>query len=228
MKAVKGKLLSQIKVEYVDHMGKDITVSNVARVSFNKWKEEFESGDAKLINYLADHGHSSPFRHPQIQLRCSVPIFIARQLQKHTVGLTWNEVSRRYVDAPPELFVPDSWRSRPDASIKQGSGGDHALSDHFGACYEDVKSLCLSVYDTMISKGVAPEQARMVLPQSMMTSWIWTGSLAAFFHVYKLRSEVYAQKEVQEFATQLEAIIKPLFPVSWSALKGEHHDIATN
>jgi thymidylate synthase (FAD) len=103
-------------------MGSDLMVSNVARVSFNKWRTEFEPGDAKLINYLADHGHSSPFRHPQIQLRCSVPIFIARQLQKHTVGLTWNEVSRRYVDSDIEFFVPDSWRSRPDASIKQGSG----------------------------------------------------------------------------------------------------------
>lgn len=226
--------MSQITVEYVDHMGQDITVSNVARVSFNKWREEFESGDAKLINYLADHGHSSPFRHPQIQLRCSVPIFIARQLQKHTVGLTWNEVSRRYVDSDIEFFVPDSWRSRPDASIKQGSGQDtvEELSWDGGepihTAYKDSICAAMNLYDRMIDDGVAPEMARMVLPQSMMTSFIWTGSLAAFFHVYKLRSEEHAQLEVQEFATQLEAVIQPLFPVSWSALKGEHHDIATN
>lgn len=220
--------MSQIKVEYVDHMGQDITVSNVARVSFNRWREEFESGDAKLINYLADHGHSSPFRHPQIQLRCSVPIFIARQLQKHTVGLTWNEVSRRYVDSDIEFFVPDSWRSRPDASIKQGSGTgiipEHRMvfSSDTAANYlspKDLFQVCLEVYEAMLSEGVAPEMARMVLPQSMMTSFIWTGSLAAFFHVYKLRSESHAQLEAQEFATQLEAVIQPLFPCSWQALK---------
>lgn len=211
--------MSKIAVELVDYMGSDLMVSNCARVSFSKWRGEFEPGDSKLITYLADHGHSSPFRHPQIQLRCTVPIFLARQLQKHTVGLTWNEVSRRYVDTGIELFVPDSWRSRPDASIKQGSGEQHELSEYFDMCYKDVQDLCLSVYETMIKQGVAPEQARMVLPQSMMTSWIWTGSLAAFYHVYKLRSEGHAQKEAQQFASQLEEIISPLFPVSWSALK---------
>lgn len=213
--------MSQLKVELLDHMGSDLTVANVARVSFNNWKDTLDDRDVKLINYLAVHEHSSPFRHPQIQLRCSAPIFLARQLQKHTVGLTWNEVSRRYVDTDIEFFVPDSWRSRPTDGMKQGSGGTNQYSGYFKEQYDKVVQRCVDTYDDMIEFGVAPEMARMVLPQSMMVSWVWTGSLTSFFHIYRLRAEAHAQKEAQDFAQLIEEVVQPLFPHCWSALKGD-------
>lgn len=220
-----------MKIELVDSMGDDLRIANIARVSFNKWKEELDNKDVSLINYLATHEHSSPFRHTCISIRCKAPIFIARQLGKHQVGLTWNEVSRRYVDADIEFFVPDSWRSRPDDGIKQGSGVEevkilyvnepYGFDCTVGEGYDDLIRYCLGTYNDMITVGVAPEMARMVLPQSMMTEWVWTGSLPAFFHVYRLRIDNHAQKEVRDFAKLLENIVQPLFPVSWSALKGE-------
>jgi len=211
--------MTGISIELIDHLGDDLTVANAARVSFGKWKTEFDERDAKLINYLASHEHMSPFRHPQIQLRCKAPIFIARQLQKHTIGLSWNEVSRRYVDTDVEFFVPDSWRSRPDDGIKQGSGCDIADQDYLMFEYEDFIKRAEAVYEYFLDKGVAPEMARMVLPQSMLTEWIWTGSLQAFFHVYRLRIDYHAQKEAQEFAKQLGHILEDLFPHSMDALK---------
>lgn len=224
--------MTQIKVELVDSMGDDLRVANVARVSFAKWKEEFDDKDARLIDYLASHEHSSPFRHTAISLRCKAPVFLARQLGKHQAGLSWNEVSRRYVDAGIEFFVPDSWRSRPADGIKQGSGTDeidyYSGSDDYGWYEGSVKNdylnalqACQTCYDVMIEAGVAPEMARMVLPQSMMVDWVWTGNLLAFFHVYRLRAGEGAQLEAKVFAEQLEAIIEPLFPHCWSALKGE-------
>lgn len=212
---------STIKVELLDHMGSDLTVANVARVSFNNWKDTLDDRDVKLINYLAAHEHSSPFRHPQIQLRCSAPIFLARQLQKHTVGLTWNEVSRRYVDTDIEFFVPDSWRSRPTDGMKQGSGGEYKYQNAANSDYEYLLEHCLQIYESFIKQGVAPEQARMVLPQSMMVSWVWTGSLTSFFHIYRLRAEAHAQKEAQDFAQLVEEVVQPLLPHSWAALKGD-------
>lgn len=211
--------MTNISVEYLDHMGNDLMVSNVARVSFNKWKNELEDGDVKLINYLAAHEHSSPFRHPQIQVRCKAPVFLARQLQKHAVGLTWNEVSRRYVDTDVEFFVPDCWRSRPDGSVKQGSGGVVEDSWQFTELLKDHHQRSLDIYEDMLKVGIAPEMARMVLPQSMMVTWVWTGSLAAFFHVYRLRSGEGAQEEAKEFAQKLEEVIQPIFSHSWKALK---------
>jgi thymidylate synthase (FAD) len=205
-------------------MGSDLSVVNSARVSFNK-ESNFTIGDKllekdkKLINYLAKHKHITPFRHNQIGIRCKAPIFLARQLVKHQVGGSWNEVSRRYVDTRPEFFYPSYWRARPDDSIKQGSGIIHPESDYFHYEYKEVIKECLSLYEKMISQGVAPEMARMVLPQSMVTEWIWTGSLLFFFHVWNLRSDCHAQKEAQDFAIKLERIVKPLFPVSWEALK---------
>lgn len=218
-----------MKVELVDSMGDDLTIANVARVSFNKWKTEFDEKDARLIDYLARHEHTSPFRHTAIQLRCEAPVFLARQLGKHQVGLTWNEVSRRYVDADIEFFVPDSWRSRPTDGMKQGSGDsivthvpDHGMVDNpdypIDKAYVEVIKTCQYLYDGMIKAGVAPEQARMVLPQSMMVSWIWTGSLTAFYHVWRLRIDPHAQKEAQDFAKLLEQVIEPIFPHSWAAL----------
>lgn len=213
--------MTQIKVELVDYMGDDLRVANVARVSFNRWKEEFDDKDARLIDYLASHEHSSPFRHTAISLRCKAPVFLARQLGKHQAGLSWNEVSRRYVDADIEFFVPDSWRSRPADGIKQGSGGVHPDSSEFKELYCQVIRKCDELYYDMVNTGVAPEMARMVLPQSMMVDWVWTGNLLSFFHVYRLRAGEGAQLEAKLFAEQLGAIVEPLFPHCWSALKGE-------
>lgn len=227
--------MTDIAIEYVDHMGDDLRVANVARVSFNKWKEEFDKQDARLIDYLASHEHTSPFRHTALSIRCKAPVFLARQLGKHQAGLSWNEVSRRYVDAGIEFFVPDSWRSRPADGIKQGSGeqtveeGKLILSDYHDCNnnpltldYKDLIDLCQLWYDTQVKKvGMAPEMARMALPQSMMVDWIWTGNLFSFFHVYRLRAGHGAQLEAVDFANKLEQIAQPLFPHCWSALKGE-------
>ena len=207
-----------IKVELVDHMGTDLSVSNSARVSFSKWKDELEEGDTKLINYLAKHEHTSPFRHTRITLRCEAPIWLARQLGKHQVSMDWNEVSRRYVDTGFEFFVPE-YRERPDGSIKQGSGNRHPLCNFYQAKTSLFHRDALALYDAMISDGVAPEQARGILPQNMMTTWIWSGSLLGFFHLWRLRSDSHAQVEAQQFAQQVADICEQIFPISWAALK---------
>lgn len=216
-----------IEIELVDLMGDDSSVSNSARVSFNKWKDEFDESDEKLIKYLASHKHMTPFRHTQVQLRCKAPIFLVRQLGKHQAGLSWNEVSRRYVKTEPEFFEPEVWRSAPEGSIKQGSGSDsveflvndgHWSYYHVQSLYEDSVELCRSLYESMLESGVAPEQARMVLPQSMLTEWIWSGNILAFAHVYKERIAEGAQLEAQDFAKKLDEVIRPKFPVAWSAL----------
>lgn len=179
--------------------------------------------DAKLIRYLASHGHWTPFAHPTITLRETVPIFVARQRFKHMVGFTYNEVSRRYVDSEPELYMPEDWRKRPDGSVKQGSS--HEAVNMFdlyswaeiitpAGLYEDA----LELYSRMLEIGVCPEQARMVLPQSMMTSYYVTGSLAAFARAYAQRSDAHAQLEIQMLAKEWDKVIRPLFPVSWAAL----------
>ncbi len=176
--------------------------------------------DRKLVKYLADHKHMTPFRHNQIQIRCHAPIFLARQLGKHQAGLSWNEVSRRYVDTPPEFFIPDEWRGRPDGSIKQGSVGVVKANQVWQASYEYLIDQCLTEYTAMVEQGVSPEMVRMILPQSMMTTWWWTGNLLSFAHVYKERISEGAQLEAQHFAKELDAVIRPLFPVAWEALVG--------
>lgn len=209
-----------MKATLIDHMGSDLTVVNSARVSFNKHAEEFTQGDTRLIKYLATHGHFTPFTHPQITMRESVPIFVARQRFKHVIGFSYNEVSRRYVDDAPEFYEPDQWRSRPDGSMKQGSGDalDFDTACRVDGKYQDAVRQCEAVYNSMLSQGVAPEQARMVLPQSMLTEYYVTGSLAAWARAYKLRIDAHAQKEIQELAKQWGEIIAPLFPESWEAL----------
>lgn len=215
-----------MKVTLIDHMGSDLSIVNAARVSFAKVSKEFTERDAKLIRYLAKHNHWTPFGHASLTLHIKAPIFIARQLGKHQTGLVWNEVSRRYVDDEPEVYIPDVWRSRPDGSIKQGSGGSINLAGvttaypalNLESAANGVMLDAVAVYEEMIEAGVAPEQARMVLPQSMYTEWYWTGSLAAFARVYKLRAEASAQVEVQEIARMLNGVIKPLYPVAWEAL----------
>jgi thymidylate synthase (FAD) len=215
-----------MKAELIDYMGSDLTVVNAARVSFNKESDLMEAKDEKLISYLAKHGHFTPFTHPQITLRETVPIFVARQRFKHVVGFTYNEVSRRYVDEEPEFYTPDVWRSRPEGSVKQGSGdGSVSVMRTFtdrpstpSEEYELLVSICKRVYTRMLASGIAPEQARMVLPQSMYTSYYVTGSLAAFARMCKQRLDPHAQQEIQELAKQVDSVIRPLFPVSWAAL----------
>ena len=225
-----------MKIDYINHMGDDLLVVNAARVSFDKesyWENEewrhpdFEEPnylsdkDARLISYLAKHGHWTPFSHPQITLRETVPIFVARQRFKHTVGFTYNEVSRRYVDDEPTFYYPTSWRKRPSKSVKQGSGDDFDRSQQFilNGNYDAYIKAAEQMYkDLVLYAGVAPEQARMVLPQSMYTSYYVTGSLAAFARAYKQRSDSHAQQEIQELAKQWGEIIEPLFPCAWKAL----------
>lgn len=225
--------LEQIKVELMDHMGSDLRVVDAARVSFNKQSDGSEpEKDAKLISYLARHDHFTPFTHCMITLRETVPIFVARQRFKHTVGFTYNEISRRYVDDTPEFFFPDTWRERPDGSVKQGSelNSVTTLPHHYGqarnidSAFDDLLHHANDLYKAMLDANVAPEMARMVLPQSMMTSYYVTGSLMAFARAYKLRIDSHSQLEIQHLAKQWDAIIKPLFPESWDALTGVSYD----
>lgn len=214
-------IISQQKVELVTTMGDDLMVVNVARVSFDKFHEVFEEGkDDKLISYLAKHQHWSPFAHPQAQFRIKAPIFVARQLVKHQIGLTWNEVSRRYVDSEPEFYFPTTWRARAE-SVKQGSGEDLEDSKSLDIYPRQAMEHCMVAYKILIDSNVAPEQARMVLPQNMMTEWIWTGSLAAWSRVCNLRLDPHAQKETQEVAGKISAEMGLRFPVSWRALTHE-------
>ena len=209
-----------IEVELLDHMGNDLTVVNAARVSMAKRHETFEDGDQRLLNYLARHGHWTPFAHPQLTFRIKAPIFVARQLFKHKVGLTENEISRRYVTENIEFFTPTSWREAPEVNIKQGSGGDLDPTSQINVTYA-VKKLYFyakQVYDELIAAGVAPEQARMVLPQSTLTEWIWTGSLQAMWRVCQLRLDPHAQFETQQIAKQIDNQIRLLFPACYKAL----------
>lgn len=225
---MKRKRLVSNMIELLMNVGSDNTVANTARVSMelngiwdampNGYSEEKRD---KLIKYLATHKHTSPFRHTSITLRCKVPIFLARQLGKHQVGMSWNEVSRRYVDEQPEFFYPEFWRERPVGSIKQGSGDKSEYSDYLQDAYDKLLSHAKDLYEEMLALGIAPELARMILPQSMQTEFVWTGSLMAFAHVYNLRAESHAQLEAQEFAKELDKLIRPLYPVAWRALVGD-------
>ena len=208
-----------MKVELIDWAGGDLSVVNSARVSFAKEATEMTGADEKLINYLAKHRHDTPFRHNFIQLRCQVPLFLARQLMKHQAGLTWNEESRRYIDTVPEFYVPDHFRERPEGGIKQGSGGIHVENGKLLEWYDKYIKETTLAYETMVEAGVAPEMARMILPQSMMVNFIWSGNLLAFYHVYSLRSGDGAQQEAKEFAELLKAAIEPEFSTSWAALE---------
>lgn len=216
-------------IEVLDFHGSDNAIANAARVSFagfggwNQIPTEYTEGRRdKLIQYLAKHRHLTPFRHNSITIRCKEPIFIARQLGKHQAGLSWNEVSRRYVKDGIEFFIPESWRNAPDGSIKQGSTGINKHNDNIKLAYEHYIKHCENFYNSLLEMGVAPEQARMVLPQSMMTEWVWTGNLLAFAHVYNERIAAGAQLEAQVFAKKLDEVIKPMFPVAWGALTNKN------
>lgn len=210
--------VSDMQVEYVDHMGSDINVVNAARVSFAKEVEEFdEVKDAKLINYLAKHNHFTPLAHTSVTIRVKAPIFMARQFVKHQIGLVWNEESRRYIDDEPEFYIPSVLRGRP-VNAKQGSSEDLESSELFLQMILNESKNCLDLYNRLLEGNVAPEQARMVLPQNTMTNWMWTGSLVAFSRVVKLRVDSHAQKEAQNLAWMINEVVAPLYPVSWKAL----------
>lgn len=214
-----------MSVELIDSMGSDLSVVNAARVSFAKESDLDEQGiltepDQRLIKYLATHGHWTPFAHAFLSFRIKAPIFVARQLVKHQVGLAWNEVSRRYVDEEPEFWLPEpeGWRGRP-VNAKQGSTGfmpdpdiHIAISPHLAMRY------ALDCYNQMIATGYAPEQARMVLPLNTMTEWIWSGSLAAFARVCKLRLDPHAQAETKDIAVLINAKVPHKFQHSWNTL----------
>jgi len=209
-----------IHTTYISHMGDDITVVNAARVSFGKkskyectdmvkGKWELAPRDAKLINYLAKHNHKSPFNHAFATFHVKAPVFVARQLVKHEY-MPWNEISRRYVDSEPEFYVPDTYRGR-SLNKKQGSAGKVTVSDN------GFNEIAMTEYEYLLDLGVCPEQARMVLPQSMMTEWYWSGSLYAFAKMCSLRCSYDTQVETQQVALEIDTEMAKLFPVSWKA-----------
>lgn len=209
-----------IQVALIDQMGDDLSVVNAARVSFDKVHIEMEPSDEKLIKYLADHNHWSPFAHTSLQFHIRAPIFVARQLAKHQVGLVWNEVSRRYVSDTPDTWKPEMWRKAADDK-KQGSMEEPVQSESLiSKMYAEVMIHCLNTYEIMIDSGVCPEQARAVLPQSTYTEWYWTGSLYAFSRVCKLRLAKDAQAETRQVADQISERCKINFPISWRHLCG--------
>ena len=231
-----------MKIELIDFMGDDLTVVNAARVSFDKeseWESITPAGpiqnlltekDTKLINYLAKHNHFTPFTHCTVTMRETVPIFVARQRFKHTIGFSYNEVSRRYVDDTPEFYMPEAWRARAD-NAKQGSSEETIDINPVGErpppmvdIYELSIKNSLWTYEELLRKGVCPEQARMVLPQSMYTSYYVTGSLYAWARAYNLRSDSHAQKEIQQLADRWNRICIGRFPISWSALTEGSND----
>ena len=222
-----------IRATYIDHMGSDLTVANAARVSFGKTSEMEENTwgpptlkakDIKLISYLAKHKHISPFGHCFASFHVKAPIFVARQLVKHKF-LRWNEISRRYVDYAPEFYEPDVWRGR-SADKKQGSSGEISIehSDFYVTELGDDGTLneaALFTYEALLEKGVCPEQARMVLPQSTMTEWYWSGSLDAFADMCNLRCKPDTQAETRLVADIISGRMIHLFPVAWEALTDE-------
>jgi thymidylate synthase (FAD) len=233
-------------VELIDKMGSDLSVVNAARVSFDKksdWVYETQSsidletgqaiytkvpsgltsGDERLIKFLATHNHWTPFGHTALSFHIKAPIFVARQLVKHTVGLVWNEVSRRYVDSTPEFYFPDKWRKRNEDK-KQGSYEDQFVEEgEFNEISwpELVCNDALNLYRAMLKAGVCAEQARMVLPQNTMTEWYWSGSMIAFARVCNLRCKKDTQLETRLIANQIDSLAKEVFPVSWKYLRKE-------
>ena len=249
-----------MKVQLVDYMGSDLSVVNSARVSFNK-KSKAESSeikkisfygsgetlvhmpvlkerDQKLIRYLARHYHWTPFAHTCITFHIKAPMFVARQLQKHQIGLVWNEVSRRYIKEDPEFYIPDEWRYQAE-NVKQGSSDDFLKNDELDIKIKtdyndqrmyrnnidpmvitptDISDDARLTYKTLLDMGICAEQARMVLPQNTYTEWYWTGSLFAFARVCKLRCAKDTQKESRDIANQIFDLCSEVYPVSWKYL----------
>lgn len=247
--------MTSITVKYIDHMGHDVRVADIARQSFAKQnirlQDEMNDRDMSLIKmlgsgYTSDERlalveamlnigtnaeaialinsirgkatHWTPFAHCMIQTQCKAPIPIRAQAFKSKIGFVENEESRRYITSTPELFIPDEFRCTPDGNIKQGSGGAHKDSEFWVLNYKNLCDGAIALYEKMIKDGIAPEQARFILPQGVMVNWTWTGSLAAYARFHLLRSDSHSQKEIQEFAGQHADIASELFPVSFKAL----------
>jgi thymidylate synthase (FAD) len=206
------------KVELLETFGSDLTVVNAARVSLGKHVDEFTEKDARLCKYLADHDHVSPFFHPQARFRLKMPIWMAREWYRHTIGFARNEVSRRYVDDAPTFHLPDAIRTRAP-NKKQGSNDDvHPKSDDILHLMRNAYEEANRTYEVLLDEGVPPEQARMILPQNMMTEFIETGSLAAYARLCKLRLGPDAQKEIQDVAQSVSDALSTAFPHTWPVL----------
>jgi thymidylate synthase (FAD) len=245
------RVLDRGHVHLVDHMGSDLTVCNAARVSFNKetdWCEDTEAisrlaetgskyhkedvltlceSDRKLIRYLARHNHWTPFAHPQITLRIKAPISIRTQFFKHKQGFVENEISRRYVSYEPEFYYPE-WRGKPTNGAKQGSEDFIGIDTETEKGYDNAIRACMYTYGQLVENGVAPEQARFVLPQGMYTEWYWTGSLAAYARFYSQRIDEHAQWEIRQYARAISNLIQPLFPESWKELTYINDPVKSN
>lgn len=219
-------IFQDITVELISSMGSDLQVVNAARVSFNKESSlvdgKLQDKDEGLIKYLNDHGHWTPFSHTAVTFRITAPVFVARQLIRHTVGLTWNEVSRRYVDDDLTFYKPEKWRKRIP-NLKQGSSQTEFVEEpKLGTIDIGIFTrFCVAFYKQMLADGVAPELARIVLPHSLMTSWYWTGNLASFARVCRLRLDEHAQYEARIVAKEISERMGTLFPVSWKHLMGD-------
>lgn len=226
------KQFNDVSVELIDHCGTDLSVVNAARVSFEKessWEGEDEfnfllnSSDTKLIKYLAKHKHFSPFNHCFLSFRIKASVFVARQLVKHKF-MPWNEVSRRYVDSEPSFYMPNMWRKKAE-NVKQGSSDEEVTSFMHGFsktsvtnAVEKYYTASIDLYNDMLDADICPEQARMVLPQSMMTEWVWSGTLGAVADMCKLRLDPHTQKESRDVAKQVKTIVNGLFPISFNSL----------
>ena len=212
----------QISVELVDHMGSDLTAVNAARVSYGAESKTLIERDSHLLSFLAEHEHVTPFRHAAVTLRCRAPIFLARQLGKHQVGFSWNEISRRYKDGDAievEFYTPDLVLGRPDKLMTQTAAPlPFDIATDMRMYMANAAKSAVREYQALIGFGVAPEQARMVLPQSMMTEWIWTGSLYGWASMYNQRSTEHAQYEARLFAEEVSKVMSELFPICWAEL----------
>lgn len=211
-------------VELITHTKDgDLLVVNAARCSFDKQHEEFDcEKDSRLIHYLAKHEHLLPFRHPHVTLRLHTPIFVLRQLGKHQVGFSWSEVSRRYIASEPEFWVPKEVRMKAD-NVKQGSSKD-TLPGGWSDTFDNQNKSCVYNYNRLLRAGAAPEQARAILPQSMYTTCVVTGSLLGWNHMFKQRTEEHTQLETQEYARLIGQIMSELYPISWEALNAYGKD----
>lgn len=231
-------MFSRMKVDYINHMGDDLSVVNAARVSFDKeseweyeeWGEDEQGAylartladkDKGLIQYLADHNHWTPFAHTSVQLRMKAPVPIRTQCFKHKSGFVENEESRRYISSRPEFYLGSTFRGKPDGNVKQGSGDLLKEQVRWHNIFKRHYKKCLADYEFAIGEGMCPEQARFLLPQGAMVSWVWTGNVASFARFYNQRTDPHAQKEIQELAEGVGKIIGDLFPVSWRALTND-------
>jgi thymidylate synthase (FAD) len=208
-----------MKAEYIDHSGSDLSIAQAAWVSTQR--EGSDKDIERLLMHLAKHKHWTPFAHPVVSFNCSAPIFVARQLNRHQIGLVWSEESRRYVYSSPDYYQP-VWRLRSE-SLKQGSGEDMQKEDQdiLNREYNDAMHIIIKQYEKMLRLGVAPEQARMILPTSIMTKWVWTGTLFAWHRVYELRSKHSsgpAQSETCALTDQIGDTCSQLYPIAWRAL----------